>query len=75
MKRDRETTDLVSAAHRLAVPYHTCLRWVLIGQLQGERRRGRWVVFTRDLRRLMREREANEQRAPESVEASWGNAG
>lgn len=70
MKRNRKVTDLVSAALRLAVPYHTCLRWVLVGQLRGERRRGRWVVFTCDLRRLMHERNANGQPSAAPIEAS-----
>lgn len=48
--------DLVEAAARLKVPWHTAHRWVLTGHLQGERREGRWKVDAADLERLVRER-------------------
>lgn len=41
--------ELVDAAARLKVPYHLAHRWVLIGRLAGERRRGRWFVECRSV--------------------------
>ncbi len=37
-------TEMIEAAARLRVPYHTCYRWVLTGKLKGERRDGHWFV-------------------------------
>ncbi len=41
---DKREVDLVEAAARLRVPWHTAHRLVLTGRLEGERRNGRWRV-------------------------------
>ena len=53
--------DLVEAAARLRVPWHTAHRLVLTGQLMGERRNGRWYVDTADLERLEHERKREQE--------------
>lgn len=55
--RDAKLVELVEAAARLRVPYHTAHRWVLTGVLIGNRVDGRWFVLRDDLERLERERE------------------
>jgi hypothetical protein len=54
--------DLVEAAARLKIYWHTAHRWVLIGRLRGHREHGRWKVDAADLDRLIAE-QAKEQRA------------
>ena len=54
------TVELVDAAARLRVPYHTAHRWVLIGRLKGARVNGAWTVDATDLDRLIREREGSQ---------------
>lgn len=49
-------TEMIEAAAKLRVPYHTCYRWVLTGRLKGERRDGHWFVEAEDLVRLLAER-------------------
>jgi hypothetical protein len=51
------TVELVDAAAKLRVPYHTAHRWVLVGRLKGARVDGAWSVDAADLDRLIRERE------------------
>jgi hypothetical protein len=53
---ERSSVDLVEAAARLRVPYHTAHRLVLTGRLNGRRLNGRWAVDPVDLDRLVGER-------------------
>lgn len=53
---EREELDLVEAAARLRVAYHTAHRLVLTGKLKGWRLDGRWFVDACDLERLLKER-------------------
>ena len=52
------TVELVDAAAKLHVPYHTAHRWVLVGRLKGARVDGAWTVDAADLDRLIRERDS-----------------
>lgn len=52
--------ELVEAAAKLRVAYHTAHRWVLIGRLKGSRVNGAWTVDATDLDRLIREREGSQ---------------
>ncbi len=45
--------DLVAAAARLRVPWHTAHRWVLTGRLEGRRRKGRWFVTKASVEHLI----------------------
>ncbi len=47
--------ELVIAAARLAVPYHTAHRWALTGRLTAVRRDGRWWVDRATVTKLARE--------------------
>lgn len=47
---------LAEAAVRLQVPYQTAHRLLLLGELRGEKRHGRWFVRIEDVDRLVRER-------------------
>jgi hypothetical protein len=49
---------LSQAALELAASYNQTLRWVMVGQLKGERRDGRWLVDHADLARFKVERAA-----------------
>lgn len=44
---------LAEAAQRLAVPYQTAHRLLLIGALRGNKVAGRWYVGLRDVERLV----------------------
>ena len=59
-----EKIDLVEAAQRLRVPWHTAHRLVLVGTLKGNRKDGRWTVDLADLERLL----ADRSRTDRSVE-------
>jgi hypothetical protein len=52
------TISLSQAALALSASYNQTLRWVLVGELKGERREGRWLVDAADLQRLKAERAA-----------------
>jgi hypothetical protein len=49
---------LTEAAITLAASYNQTLRWVMVGELKGERRNGRWFVDAADLERLRAARTA-----------------
>ena len=46
----KREVDLVQAAARLRIPWHTAHRLVLVGTLKGTKRRGRWKVDSESLR-------------------------
>jgi hypothetical protein len=55
-----ESTEvtLTEAAITLAASYNQTLRWVMVGELKGARRNGRWFVDAVDLERLRAARTA-----------------
>ncbi len=55
------TVDLVEAAARLRVPWHTAHRLVLTGKLKGWRDGGWWYVDPGDLGRLLEERNVEDK--------------
>lgn len=52
MRDDVAVIDLVAAAARLKVPWHTAHRFVLTGLLDGKRHGGRWFVTVASVERL-----------------------
>jgi hypothetical protein len=48
----QQRIDLVSAAARLRISWHTAYRLVLTGVLDGERLGGRWYVDPRSVERF-----------------------
>lgn len=61
---------LAEAAQRLGIPYQSCHRLVVTGQLRGTKKMGRWLVVASDVLRLLAKekrkglaREAIKQRA------------
>lgn len=54
---------LVVAAARLRLSYNQAMRLVLIGEIKGIRRDGRWWVDAADVERLASSNTANEERA------------
>jgi hypothetical protein len=46
---------LPEAAQQLGIPYQSAHRLVLLGELEGEKRAGRWLVRLADVRRLAAE--------------------
>ncbi len=63
--RSNEEIDLVTAAQRLRLSWHTTHRLVLQGQLRGERRNGHWFVVEADVERLAEQR--TKPKVPEPV--------
>lgn len=52
MGRSNDEIGLAEAAHRLRLPYQNAHRLLLLGELSGEKRAGRWYVQVADVRRL-----------------------
>jgi ABC-type spermidine/putrescine transport system permease subunit II len=53
---DGKEVRLVEAAVKLGASYNQILRLVMLGQLKGGRRDGRWFVNAADVERLRAER-------------------
>jgi hypothetical protein len=53
--------DLVEAATRLRISYHTAHRMVITGRLKGRRLKGHWAVDLEDLERLVNDPAASLQ--------------
>lgn len=49
---ETQMIGLAEAAQRLGLPYQSAHRLVLLGELGGEKRAGRWFVRLADVRRL-----------------------
>lgn len=47
-----QTMTLIEAAAAIGYSYNRVLRLVLVGQLKGERRGGRWFVDPADVKRF-----------------------
>jgi hypothetical protein len=62
--RDRrgDVVPLPRAAHQLGWSWHRAYRAVLSGELVGEQRAGRWVVFASSLERAEGKRSAPNRR-------------
>lgn len=58
MTMSESMIPLSQAALALSASYNQTLRWVLVGDLKGERRDGRWLVDAADVERLKAERTA-----------------
>jgi hypothetical protein len=55
-QKTSEMIGLAEAAQRLGLPYQDAHRLLLTGRLRGEKRRGRWFVFLKDVVSLATER-------------------
>lgn len=56
MPQPRPEVGLAVAAQRLRMPWASCWRLVLKGELQARKVGGRWLVDEIDLRRLEKDR-------------------
>ena len=61
MANTERMIGLAEAAQKLGLPYQNCHRLLLMGQLRGEKRAGRWFVLVHDVERIVRQREGHGQ--------------